>query len=38
MKKFEEKKIDILVSTSVIEGGVNIPNATVIIIEGAERF
>jgi len=38
MKKFEEKKIDILVSTSVIEVGVNIPNATVIIIEGAERW
>lgn len=38
MKDFEEKKIDILVSTSVIEVGVNIPNSTVIIIEGAERF
>lgn len=38
MKDFEEHKVDILVSTSVIEVGVNIPNATVIVIEGAERF
>jgi ATP-dependent DNA helicase RecG len=38
MKDFEEKKVDILVSTSVVEVGVNVPNATVIVIEGAERF
>ncbi len=38
MEKFSNKKTDILVATSVVEVGVNVPNATMIIIEGAERF
>lgn len=38
MEDFSLKKIDILVATSVVEVGVNVPNATMIIIEGAERF
>ncbi|MFA6006795.1 MAG: ATP-dependent DNA helicase RecG [Candidatus Paceibacterota bacterium] len=38
MHDFSEHKLDILVATSVVEVGVNVPNATIIIIEGAERF
>jgi ATP-dependent DNA helicase RecG len=38
MQDFNDHKIDILCATSVVEVGVNVPNATNIIIEGAERF
>jgi ATP-dependent DNA helicase RecG len=38
MERFTEGKTHILVATSVVEVGVNVPNATVIVIEGAERF
>jgi ATP-dependent DNA helicase RecG len=38
MQKFAAHEIDILVATSVVEVGVNVPNATMIFIEGAERF
>jgi len=38
MEQFASGALDILCATSVVEVGVNVPNATVIVIEGAERF
>ncbi|MDE6663209.1 MAG: ATP-dependent DNA helicase RecG [Lachnospiraceae bacterium] len=38
MEQFEAHQIDVLVSTTVIEVGINVPNATVMMVENAERF
>lgn len=38
LRQFKERQFDLLVSTSVIEVGIDVPNSTIIVIEGAERF
>ncbi len=38
MRRFREKEFDVLIATTVIEVGIDVPNATVMIIEHAERF
>jgi ATP-dependent DNA helicase RecG len=38
MRAFRDREFDVLVSTAVVEVGVDVPNATVMVIEGAERF
>jgi ATP-dependent DNA helicase RecG len=38
MAKFRDKEYDVLVSTTVVEVGVDVPNSTVMLIEGADRF
>ena len=38
MTRFRNKEIDLLVCTSIVEGGVDVPNATLMLVEHAERF
>ena len=38
MRRFADRKIDVLVATTVVEVGIDIPNATVMVVLGAERF
>ena len=38
MRQFRDRALDILVTTAVVEVGIDVPNATVMLIEGADRF
>ena len=38
MRRFAEREVDVLVATTVVEVGIDIPNATVMVVLGAERF
>ena len=38
MRQFKERELDVLVATTVIEVGVDVPNATIMIVQEADRF